>query len=383
MDVQMRLDDIVAAVEGARSMPMSASCVINRTELLEMLEEVRQALPGSLAQAQELIGGREQLVEQARQEAERIVEQAHSQRGELLSQTEMARRAQEEAERIVAEARQEAAGIRADADDYVDSKLANFEVVLSKTVGSVDRGRAKLLGHDPGFDDVEGFDEAPERSADPMEQRRRADDYIEAQFRAFENVLTKTLEAVGRGRQKLEGRVKPIDDLAAHIAGQEEGPAIPHQMSDDGYLADLAATQQRPHQAAAPEQGAIPDQIPVPEQPQYYGQQPAGYGGQQGGYDQQTGGYDQQTAGYDQQYQDPYGVQQPQYADASAASAQQQGYGHGQQDAYWQQHQPQGGHDAQGGWQHTGQTAALDETSLFDTGMIDLEQLRQYDDQGR
>lgn len=57
MDVQKKLDEIVEAVGSARSMPMSASCVVNRAELLAMLEEVRQALPGSLAQAQELLGG--------------------------------------------------------------------------------------------------------------------------------------------------------------------------------------------------------------------------------------------------------------------------------------------------------------------------------------
>ena len=56
MDVQKKLDEIVAAVSGARSMPMSASCVVNRAELLAMLEEVRAALPDSLAQAQAVLG---------------------------------------------------------------------------------------------------------------------------------------------------------------------------------------------------------------------------------------------------------------------------------------------------------------------------------------
>ena len=171
MDVQKKLDDIVATVGGARSMPMSASCVVNRAELLAMLEEVRAALPGSLAQAQELLGGREQMVEQARAEAERIIETAHAQRGSLISDTEVARQSQDEADRILAEARREAEEIRAEADDYVDSKLANFEVVLTKTIGSVDRGREKLLGRGPGLDDQgypdEDGTEAPERSADP------------------------------------------------------------------------------------------------------------------------------------------------------------------------------------------------------------------------
>ena len=151
-------------------MPMSASCVVNRADLLAMLEEVRAALPDSLAQAQELIGGHEQLAEQARQEAERIIECAHAQRSTLISDTEVARQSQDEADRILAEARRDAEEIRAEADDYVDSKLANFEVVLTKTIGSVDRGREKLLGRGPGPDETgtrHRDDDAPEHSADP------------------------------------------------------------------------------------------------------------------------------------------------------------------------------------------------------------------------
>ncbi|CAM5700390.1 Ribonuclease 3 [Streptomyces alboniger] len=213
MDVQKKIDEIVQAVGSARSMPMSASCVVNRADLLSMLEEVRQALPGSLAQAQELIGGREQLVEQARQEAERIIEGAHAERGSLISDTEVARRSQAEADRILAEARQAAEEVRAEADDYVDSKLANFEVVLTKTLGSVGRGREKLLGTGPGVDERGYEDEdAPERSHDPETLRRDADAYVDAKLGSFEAVLAKTLEAVGKGRRTLHGHA-PADEL--------------------------------------------------------------------------------------------------------------------------------------------------------------------------
>ena len=62
VDVQKKLDEIAAAVANARSMPMSASCVVNRAELLAMLDEVAAALPDSLSQAQDLLGDREQMV---------------------------------------------------------------------------------------------------------------------------------------------------------------------------------------------------------------------------------------------------------------------------------------------------------------------------------
>ncbi|WNM30494.1 cell division initiation protein [Streptomyces sp. Li-HN-5-11] len=359
MDVQKKLDEIVAAVSSARSMPMSASCVVNRAELLALLDEVRQALPGSLAQAQELIGDREQMVEEARREAERIIENAHAERGSLISGTEVARRSQAEADRILAEARQEAEEIRAEADDYVDSKLANFEVVLTKTLGSVGRGREKLLGTGPGLDEAGYEDEdAPERSQDPETLRRTADQYVDAKLGAFEAVLAKTLEAVGRGRQKLHGRIA-TDDLGALA---DDTTTVQHS-SDADYLADLAAMAQTP---AAP----VPDQPAPPS----YEPQPA-YGYQQPAQDPYAG-YPQQQ-GYAQQ--DPYGYQQ---ADPYAY----QGYD-AQQAAAPAAYDPNQGQHAQqaqhGGQEHHAQQGyALDETSLFDTGMISAEQLRAYE-QGR
>ncbi|GAA4898932.1 cell division initiation protein [Streptomyces coeruleoprunus] len=353
MDVQKKLDEIVEAVGNARSMPMSASCVVNRAELLAMLEEVRQALPGSLAQAQELIGGREQLVEQARQEAERIIQAAHAERGSLISDTQVARQSQEEADRILAEARREAEEIRAEADDYVDSKLANFEVVLTKTIGSVDRGREKLLGRGPGLDEHGYADEdAPEYSSDPRTLIQRADEYVDAKLGAFEAVLSKTLEAVGRGRQKLHGRIAS-DDLGAHMAAQDAaGPQAPHT-SDADYLAGLAELAD-PEPAAAPAAAAVPQQLPP--QPAH---QPDPYGYQQPHQPQDAYAYQQ----------DPYAYQQQAYG---------QGYdqgGYGQQPDPYAYQQPQVPHPHQ-----TQQpTAALDETSFFDTSMIDLEQLRRYE----
>lgn len=400
MDVQKKLDEIVGTVGSAKSMPMSASCVVNRAELLAMLEELRAALPGSLAQAREVIGDRDQMVEAARLEAERIIESAHAQRGSLISQTEVARQSQEEADRILAEARREAEEIRAEADDYVDSKLANFEVVLTKTIGSVDRGREKLLGRDPagGYGDVdEGgqFDQAPERSTDPETLRRRADEYVDAKLGAVAAVLAKTLEAVGRGRQKLLGAEE--HELGAHMAAQDAAGAAGLSTSDDDYLADLATSQHTVDPRTAPpapaHQPPMPDQPPalpqqpsvppmVPAQPQY-----ADYYAQ--------AGYQQDTYGYPQQYapQDPY-APQPSHDYQPPAVPPQPTHDYG-----WQQ--PQHGYDPQAGYaaphasdgnlgnqpQHQPRAAgapapALDETSLFDTSMIDLDQLRQYE-QGR
>nr|WP_202451343.1 cell division initiation protein [Streptomyces sp. SID4948] len=381
-------------------MPMSASCVVNRAELLAMLDEVSAALPTSLSQAEELLGGREQMVQEARVEAQRIIESAHAERGSMVSDTQIARQSQDEAERIVAEARREADEIRAEADDYVDSKLANFEVVLTKTIGSVDRGREKLLGRDPYADDQYGQEyaeddpDAPERSTDPETLRRRADEYVDTKLGAFEAVLSKTLEAVGRGRLKLTGH-NPIDDLAAQMAAADAaegiGETAAQRQSDSDYMAGLAAPVAA-EQAELAQYGYDPAAAPAPAVPQQpdpayggYPQDPAagyGYVSEQQGYEQPQPdqGYDpqqdyaQQQAGY---AADPYAQQAP-----MQAYPQDPAYGYGQSQGYEQQQQypPQIPYQPQEGY--APQPAALDETSFFDTGMIDLNRLRELE-QGR
>ncbi|MGA5297400.1 cell division initiation protein [Streptomyces koyangensis] len=378
MDVQKKLDEIVDTVGSARSMPMSASCVINRAELLALLEEVREALPGSLAQAQELIGDREQMVEQARQEAERIIQSAHAERGTLVSGTAVAQRSQDEADRILAEARAEAEEIRAQADDYVDSKLANFEVVLTKTIGSVGRGREKLLGADPTADDGYDDPDAPERSHDPETLRRRADDYVSTKLGAFEAVLGKTLEAVGRGRQKLHGRIA-TDELAA--LGELGDEAVQAATSDADYLAGLAGPATPPPPAATPPAPPVPAAPPAPPQDPYAAQAPPAQDPYGYGAPAQQGAYAYQQQEYAPQQAAPYGYQDQQ---------QPGGYGYGQQGG--QQGYPQQGYPAQGGYDAAGYAVppvpqerpanALDETSLFDTSMISAEELRRYE-QGR
>ncbi|MGK5548551.1 ATP synthase F0 subunit B [Streptomyces sp. URMC 127] len=372
MDVQKKLDEIVATVTAARSMPMSASCVINRAELLALLEELRAGLPGSLARAQEVIGDREQLVAEAREEAERIIASARAHRGSLISDTEVARQSQEEADRILAEARRQAEEIRTEADDYVDSKLANFEVVLTKTIGSVDRGREKLLGRtDDGGGQGDPDTDAPEPSSDPRVQRQQADAYVDAKLGAVSAVLSKTLEAVGRGREKLLG-ARPADELGAHMAAQD-GLRAARPTSDADFLAGLAV----PQAQAAPEPAAAAHGAPhaAPHAGGYEGYYaPQGYQPDPYAYQQPYGA---EGASHGPQ-PDPYAVTSGyQQADPYAwpAHAPGDGYGAAQSGYAPQQHQPAQSPPHAGG-------AALDETSLFDTSMIDLEQLRRYE-QGR
>ncbi|MER5641188.1 cell division initiation protein [Kitasatospora sp. NPDC002227] len=372
MDVQNRLDAIVTAVENARSMPMSASCVVNRAELVGLLQELREALPAELAHAQSVMADHEQVVADAQAQAEQIIQGAHSERGSLISDTEVVRRAQAEADRILAEARAEVETKRVEADDYVDSKLANFEVVLTKTLGAVGRGRTKLRG-DASVFEQDGF----EGDGEEFQQAYRSpspevDEYVDVKLATLEAVLGKTLEAVGKGRDKLLGKA-PIDELGAYLAAADQAQqlrdraeAVAAGFADEGEEQPWYREELPPQPGAAvPQQQTWPEQTPAaagwqaPGEEAYQGAPQ--YAGQQPYADPYGGAYGYQQQGFQPEYQ-----QQPQYD----AYQQQPGYPEQQPyaDPYGYQQQPQQPHQ-----QHPG----LDETSFFDTSMIDMTRLRE------
>ena len=144
--VQAKLAELTATVEGARSMPMSASCVVNRSEVLDLLGALRDLLPKQLLEAQEVLGDRRGVVEDGRREADRIIADAQAERLRLLADTDVYAEAEAEATRLVDEARLLGESMRLEVEDYVDGKLANFEIVLTKTLAAVERGRQKLAG---------------------------------------------------------------------------------------------------------------------------------------------------------------------------------------------------------------------------------------------
>ena len=146
MELKDKLEEIVGQIESARAMPMSASCIVNRGQILAMLDEIRDLIPAEVQRAETLLHERDDIVEDGRREAERIIEDAHAERGRLITETEVHRAAVEEAARVRDEAESEARRMRQEVDDYVDTKLANFEIVLNKTLAAVLRGRDKLQG---------------------------------------------------------------------------------------------------------------------------------------------------------------------------------------------------------------------------------------------
>ena len=145
MDPLDRIDQIIAMVESARSAPMSRSnFVLDRAEVINLLEELRGELPTELRRATALLEERDKIIDAGRREAERIISEAESEHTRLVSINEIVVSAEHEASRIIGEARTETQRLREEVDDYVDTALANFEQFLTRSLASIERGRDKM-----------------------------------------------------------------------------------------------------------------------------------------------------------------------------------------------------------------------------------------------
>jgi hypothetical protein len=153
VDIVGRLQQLENMVREARSVPLSTSAIVGREEVLEIIEAARNELPEEIKQARWVVKDREELLDKARRDAEALVERGRAERDRLVAEQEVVRAAREESERVLAGADQRAREMRLEAEDYVDHKLAQFEIALEKTsaalersIAAAQRGRERLRG---------------------------------------------------------------------------------------------------------------------------------------------------------------------------------------------------------------------------------------------
>ena len=154
MDVDDKIEELMILVEDAKAMPLSASCIVNRAQVLDMLDDIRASLPSSLQEAQQLLAARSAVVAEGRAEADSLVNAGREEQARLVSQHEVYLAAVAEADAVRRAAEEELAAMRAETDDYIDSKLANFEVVLGQTLTAVERGRDSLRARQSAYHEL-------------------------------------------------------------------------------------------------------------------------------------------------------------------------------------------------------------------------------------
>jgi vacuolar-type H+-ATPase subunit H len=116
--------------------------------MLEILEGARDVLPADLSGAEEIITKRDQIIEEGRTSAESMIATAREDVARMVEQTSIVQAARDEAQRILDEARDIAEEERREVEAYIDGRLATLEVILNKTMEAVARGRERLEGAD-------------------------------------------------------------------------------------------------------------------------------------------------------------------------------------------------------------------------------------------
>ena len=131
-------------IENARAMPLSASSMVNKEELLDMIDEAMRRLPDDLRNARWLLKEREEFLAKVTREGDEILELARSRAERLVQRTEVVRTAEQTARRLVETAREDSRRMRLETEDYCDQKLKNFESTLGQARDVIATGRRKL-----------------------------------------------------------------------------------------------------------------------------------------------------------------------------------------------------------------------------------------------
>jgi cell division septum initiation protein DivIVA len=138
-----RAHDTIAT---ARTIPLSSSPMINRDEVLQLLEEAASRLPGELRQAKWLLKERDEFLAKTKREADDLLDAARAQAERMVQRTEVVKAAEQRARQILESAEAESRRLQRETEDYCDRALARFEIVLDKVAKTVTAGRERLAG---------------------------------------------------------------------------------------------------------------------------------------------------------------------------------------------------------------------------------------------
>ncbi|HEX3947761.1 MAG TPA: hypothetical protein VHW47_08640 [Acidimicrobiales bacterium] len=165
LDAEGLIHQVLDVVNTAKAMPLSASVLVSRDEVVDLLSDALERLPDELREARWLLRERAEFMAERQREAEALMEDVRVQAERMVSRTEVVRQANQVAQRILDDANDEARRMRHEAEDYCDQKLAGMEIVLERIARTVQSGRAKLQATAP-----------PPAEAPPAAPGVRADD---------------------------------------------------------------------------------------------------------------------------------------------------------------------------------------------------------------
>lgn len=148
MESLQLIEQILNEITEARSVPLSRDgALVNRQEMINLLNELKKKLPEDILQANQILEHKEAIIDEGRMAGQAFINQAHAEANRLISQTEIVQAAHIKANEILGQLDQELLKMRTETDEYIDARLANFEITLNRTLLAVRRGREKISGN--------------------------------------------------------------------------------------------------------------------------------------------------------------------------------------------------------------------------------------------
>ena len=143
------IEDIIGAlydlIQDARSMPLAADkCIVERDRVLDMLDEIIAQLPGELKQSRTIVESRNELISQARREAETILRQAQEQAKQMVTEEAIYQEAKRRSEELVGQTQERIDQLRKAGNEYMDEALHRTEETIAQALNEVKDTRMKF-----------------------------------------------------------------------------------------------------------------------------------------------------------------------------------------------------------------------------------------------
>ena len=146
---EQNIDDIISAlydmVQDARALPLGADkCILERDKVLDMLDEIIAQLPVELKQARTIVDSRNELIGQARREAENLIRQAQEQAAQMVAEEAIYQEAKRQCQEMVLQTQSRMAELRKASNDYMDDALRRTEEAIAMSLEDVRDTRTKF-----------------------------------------------------------------------------------------------------------------------------------------------------------------------------------------------------------------------------------------------
>ena len=146
---EQNIEDIISAlydmVQDARALPLGADkCILERDKVLDMLDEIIAQLPVELKQARTIVESRNELIGQARREAEGMIRQAQDQASKMIAEEAIYQEAKRQCQEMVQQTKNRMAELRRASNDYMDDALRRTEEAVAMSLEDVRDTRAKF-----------------------------------------------------------------------------------------------------------------------------------------------------------------------------------------------------------------------------------------------